>query len=162
MIANILTDYLVPIAIGIVGIVAFGGVLWVRFKGGSLEELREAIQTAKNEIDISNTRSQRLEREARETRHSVDVLRDRIVALESENAILRGAISSGSELAPEFAEAIVQALNAHENRSQAKFEAALDRFEERIRERHQKFTDMMSTPEAKAALKAALGEPREV
>ena len=136
---NPLTDILVPAAVGLVGVVAFGGVLWVRFKGGSLEELRETLMTAKYEIDVANQRTHRLEMEVADEKKEVEKLRQRVQSLESENAILRGAIASGTNLAPEFAEVIVRALHDHEVRSQSHYieelRKALDEWEARLTEK---------------------------
>jgi chromosome segregation ATPase len=119
MIAAQWVDIVVPLVVGAVGIVAFAGVMWVRFKGGALDELRASLLTANQEIQIANARSERLEASIAADAQQIKELRDRVQSLESENAILRAAIASGTNLAPEFGQRIVEALHNHEEHSQA-------------------------------------------
>jgi len=104
---------LTTLLIGALGFAAFVAVMWVRLKGSSIEELRAALGTAKDEILIAQTRSDRLEQALEIDRKSIVELQARLSTLENENAVLRSAIASGSALAPEF----VSALKEHEERS---------------------------------------------
>lgn len=72
----------------LVGLILLAGILAGQFRRGVVEELRQTLATAKVEIDIERSRSDRLEREAQK-------LRQEVAALRAEVATLRSVLGDG-------------------------------------------------------------------
>ncbi len=141
---------LATVLVGCLGVAGFAAVALVRFKTGTLEELRAALATAKDEIIIANQRADRLEASMEADRQQINELKGRIKSLENENSILRAALASGEKLAPEFGETIVKALREHEERLTAATRALIAEFEERVADRHLRLAKALPGPVASA------------
>ena len=142
---------LIPtILLGIVGVAALGATIWVRIRSSTIEELRAALATARDEIIIARTRAERLEEALKADQQSIEELKRRVSALEAENSILRGAISSGQQLAPEFGQAIVNALQDHEERSRKELRQMFRQYRDEVYESHMRFRQALPTSVAVA------------
>lgn len=97
----------------VVGLVLLAGILAGQFRRGVVEELRQTLATAKNEIDIERARGDRLERELTASRQEVAGLRAEVQTLRSV------VIDGGSHVVDEMREAVGQ--------STARILEALDR-----------------------------------
>lgn len=102
---------------GIAGLVLLAGLLAGQFRRGVVQELRDALATAKTEIDIERGRSDRLETELKENREQLGEVEKRLIAIEAENRTLRETLSSGIKLAPEFQHLVEVEFRHHEDRS---------------------------------------------
>ena len=87
----ILTGLAVLLAV----LLATGGIIG-QVRKGVVQELREALKQARDEIDIAHGIVERLTEEMR-------VLAHRIEVVEVENRVLSAAMVSGKIIAPEFA-----------------------------------------------------------
>jgi Skp family chaperone for outer membrane proteins len=83
----------------VIGLVLLAGLVAGQFRRGVVDELRDALQTAKTEIDIERARSDRLEREAQQ-------LRTELAGLRAEVATLRSVLTDDRKLASTIAEAL--------------------------------------------------------
>ncbi len=82
MLASIPTvGALFAIAAAIVGLVLLAGLVAGQFRRGVVQELRESLLTATNEISIERGRSDRLEREAIGMHEEIKALRAQVATL---------------------------------------------------------------------------------
>lgn len=91
-----------PVLTGVVavlGLVLLAGLVAGQFRRGVVDELRQTLITAKSEIDIERSRSDRLEREAAQ-------LRTEVAGLRAEVKTLRSVLTDDRKLAQTVAEAL--------------------------------------------------------
>ncbi len=79
----------VLVIVGIAGLILLAGLLAGQFRRGVVQELRETLTTAKSEIDIERSRSDRLEKELAKAHDFSVQLQAEIAGLRSEVLILR-------------------------------------------------------------------------
>lgn len=85
----------------VIGIVLAAGAIAGQFRRGVVGELRDSLSTAKTEIDIERSRSDRLEQEAKD-------LRREVVALRAEVATLRSVLTDDRKLAQLVAQELAE------------------------------------------------------
>lgn len=116
---TLLALQLLPILTGgaiVVGLVLLAGILAGQFRRGVVDELRATLATAKTEIEIERTRSDRLEREA-------NTLRTEVAGLRAEVKTLRSVLTDEHKVAKTVAEAL---RLEDERRAQAIIDAIKD------------------------------------
>lgn len=95
------------IVTALAGLVLLAGLLAGQARKGIVQELRESLKTAKDEMDISRGRADRLEDESKRDHDALAAMDIRLSTLEAENRILRETLQTGIRLAPEFQQLIV-------------------------------------------------------
>lgn len=152
-------EYL-SIAGGVTTLLLVVGLVAGQFRRGVVQELRDSLKTAADEIALQRERGDRLEK-------TVADMQARLAAMETENRILRETLQTGLRLAPEFKDAMAELLKRHEERSEAMLaRTALEvatkvaeseaRREERVREAHRRLAEALPHEVGEAMKKTLL------
>ena len=104
MLASILTtSSILAIITAAVGLVLLSGVIAGQFRRGVVSELRDALQSANNEIQIERGRGDRIEKEAKEQKERFEKetrdLRDQVQALTAQVATLQSVLRDDRQIA---------------------------------------------------------------
>lgn len=134
MIASIPVLTVFTVAGILLGLVLLAGLVAGQFRRGVVDELRATLQTAKTEIDVERSRSDRLEREAQ-------ALRSEVAALRAEVKTLRSVLTDGQQLAAQVAETLARQNDQRSNRMVEDIKEALGMQTVRILENLEKRRD---------------------